>query len=169
MAVSNLTATYRGDNTWRLTWSGTAPFTIYRNGIDIATTSVTTYDLQGLDANDAIEVIEAAETQALWTYPQRATFVWAAVADAATYQVEEYVSGAWTLRREITDRGEGYFTWSTRVLEDCQTHQFRIIALDAAGNESTAEALTFFWVRTPDAPTIDTVELAGTTLTITAS
>ena len=138
----------------RLRWSSDQEdptFYIYRDGTLVATTKATER-IFVLESGDApvIEVFDSADDTPTTVYPSRFTLAWYAVAGADYYQVDEYVDSEWPACAKVTDDGAGYFKWTSRVLEDSETHQFRVIAVDAAGNESTATNLTALMVRVPD-------------------
>jgi len=168
MAVSNLSATQLGGDAYRLSWSGTvgATFVAYSGGVEVWRGKATSVDL-ALVSMSTVEVVESTET-ASGTWPARLTLSWHRVADAEYYRIDEYVDAAWTERARRTDTDATDYTWTTRVLEDETDHNFRIVPVDAAGNDGTAEELTAYMVRVPDVPSVSGLFSAGT-LTITAT
>lgn len=142
----------------RLRWSSDQDdptFYIYRDGTLVATTKATewTFTLESGDI-PVIEVLDDADATPATVYPSRFTLSWYAVTDTDYYRIDEYVGGEWLVCAKLTDDGAGYFKWVTRVLQDATTHQFRVVAVDAAGNESTATTMTALMVRHPDPPDV---------------
>ena len=135
-----------------LSWSSdqaSPTYTVYRDGELHCTTTVAELVLHLEPGETAhIEVVDDAAA-ARPAFPARLTVTWWAVAAADRYLVRELVSGAWTDRASVAEDGRGFYRWRTRVLEDSQTHQFRVVAVGADDNESTAASLTVLMVRHP--------------------
>lgn len=101
------------------------------------------------------EILDKACSKPAIAFPGRFTLQWLAVAGALSYRVEELVSAVWTLRQSIVAGRRGVFQWETRWLEDQVSHQFRIIPVDAAGNQAaTPLAFTKKMIRHPPAPNV---------------
>jgi len=143
---------------WRVTWTSDVEDPTYyvrRDGELIATTSQTAmFFFVESGESLSLEVLDDADEVAAAGYPGRITLTWGDVAATDHYRVEEYVAAAWTLRTTVTDDGSKYFTWNSRYLEDCTTHQFRIIPVGTNGNQGTALTLTVLMVRHPDVPDV---------------
>ncbi len=133
---------------------GTPTFYIYLDGIRIAETKLTQYEIAiGINENSIVEILDDSDTQPQPVYPGRVRLGWFFVEDAQYYLIEEYVGAAWVPRRKVPDAG-GYHAWMSRFLEDCQTHQFRITPVGIDGNEGTAKTFTILMVRHPDVPDV---------------
>jgi hypothetical protein len=157
MAVT-LTITELDDTARLAEWSsdlgGTPTFYVYINAVLVETTTRTfLYFDVGPGEQVQVEVLDAVGTPAR-AFPGRILASWNAVADAAKYKVEENVATVWTRRAEILDRGEGYFEWQSRYLEDATTHQFRVTTIGSDGNEGPVHPVTIKMVRNPDPPSI---------------
>ena len=151
-----------GDGVFRVTWStdqgdGTV-FYVYLGGLFAFETQLTEWTFQtpagGETAALHIEILDEEPGYDPEVLPGRALLCWYGVDDVDYYTVEEYVDSSWTERQRIIDRGEGYFRWRSRILEDVTTHQFRVTATGDNGNDSTALSLTIFMVRVPDKPRV---------------
>ena len=137
---------------WRLKYTSDIPgatFYIWRGGVLIATTQVPFYDIQA-SGSELIFVFDSAEDLPdTDDYPNCDTLWWEHVDGAKAYEVEEYVDAAWTLRARIRDMGQWVFKWTSGVLTDCESHQFRLrtIGVDTAGQY---KYVTPMMVRYPD-------------------
>jgi len=154
--------------TWRLSWSGSGTFYVYRDGTLFATTAQAEL-LVMIEPGDThvFEVLDASTAAPATAFPARLTLGWYPVAGAERYLVEERVAGAWTQRASIRDGGHGYFTWPSRVLEDSVTHRFRVVAIGVDGNRGTAAAVAVLMVRHPDPDAVAfTYAAAGHTLSL---
>jgi len=103
-------------------------------------------------------------------YPSRRTLVWTASADSDTdhYRVEQNKDAAgWEELGTVADDGRWEFRYVTGRLTDLSSYQFRIVPVDAAGNDGSAttfDAETI--VRRPDAVDFDvTFNSPATTVT----
>ena len=157
-----------------LAWISDLPdpiFRVFRDGQRFTQTrenaievEVTGEDLPVFDVFDDETSVPAA------VFPRRMILAWYGISGAVSYRIEEYVGGVWTQRASIVDRGQGYFLWESRVVEDVTTHQFRIIALDANGLESAAMTKAALMVRVPDPPATAWTYVNGSlTPTVTVS
>jgi len=89
------------------------------------------------------------------TYPGRMTLRWYEVTNASYYLIEEYVDAVWTVRARVPEDGRWVYNWQSRYLEDATTHEFRISAVDTAGNASAVVAFSELLVRRPDPPQVE--------------
>lgn len=178
MAVTITSRKWRGPRAYEITYesdltSTDAPvFYIYVDGAFVARTRATTHILH-IPRGEAptIEIADSPVTTPA-SVPGKAELAWYAVTGAVAYRVEEYVDSAWVARATIRDTNavRGHYQWRSRFLEDATEHQFRIIPIDAGGNEGTARTHTILMVRRPDPPVV-TVAYNGSatpTVTITA-
>jgi hypothetical protein len=152
-----------------LTSSGTPPITfrVFREG-KLTATLISSVQTASIDIPVAsgdhpfIEVLDRNDDEEQVAFSGRLLLHWQAVANAASYRLEENVAAVWTLRREMVDDGSGAYTWKTRWLEDLTTHQFRIIPVDAAGNQGTALSFSVLMSRHPDVPQVGYAFVPGT-------
>jgi hypothetical protein len=142
---------------WRISWTSDATpavtFYVYRDGVLIATTTATQWDLTvPPGTSPVIEVLDTADPPEK-AYPGRIVLTWYSVAGTSSYKVQEYITTIWVDRDQVTDDGRGYFVWTSRWLEDSTTHQFRIVPAGTNGNDGTPQELDVLMVRHPDDPT----------------
>jgi len=159
MTVTLETAQRTGTRTWRLSWSSglsDPTFYVYRDGELVGSTAQTSMDFL-VDAGDSlvVEVLDDPDALPVAGYPARLLLAWGQVDNAEAYRVEEYIGSAWVLRAKVQDRGNQCFTWKSRPLEDCTSHQFRVVPVGDNANLGTALALTVLMVRHPDVPDVD--------------
>lgn len=84
------------------------------------------------------EVLDDAAAVPEPAYPSRAVLAWYGVDGVASYAIDEYVDAAWVrVQTVIPQRGQGYFASPTRVLEDQETHRFRVTPIGENGVEGT--------------------------------
>jgi hypothetical protein len=152
-------------NAWEIRWSTSTAGTrcyVYRDGEFIGSTlgrSMIVTAPEGL--SPVVEIFDVAPPAGAprAAYPRRATFAWSrGLSDsplAAAFRVEEYVDSAWALRRQITpEPGQTYFQWSSPVLPDGVTTQYRVVPVSAAGAHGAALAFPVLMVRVPDPPSV---------------
>ncbi len=178
MAVTYSKAQQQDSTTFLLEWTSDettpVPFRVYIDGqevgaFDSADGSGSFVVTAGSGESVFIEVLDKACSVPSIAFSGRMRINWQAVVGASTYRVEEFVAAVWTARQTITDRGEGAFEFVTRFLEDVTTHQFRVIPIDAAGNEGTAISFTSLMVRHPTPPSVSYVYNGAGTPTVTIS
>lgn len=143
----------------------TPTFTIYRDGALVATTTETSWPA---DVPGTWEVFDDATSPA-FAYPDFAILTWYAVATAVAYGIDEKQGASWVARETIDDdTSPQYFLWRSDRLADDTTHEFRIVPIDAAGNEGTPISRTLLMVRVPDAPEV-TFAYSSVTTKVTVS
>lgn len=176
MSITRLQAQRIDRSTWLVFWTGTvagATYYVYRDGKLAQTTRGTSARITaGAAESPHIEVFDDANARPSDFYPRRATLTWYASPGADYYRVEERTAtgpDVWTLRERVPDRAPGYFKWESRVLEDGQTHRFRVVPFGRNGNLGTLAELVVLMVRRPDVPaaTFSYSEATGN-VTITA-
>ncbi|QDU61230.1 hypothetical protein Pan216_20840 [Planctomycetes bacterium Pan216] len=113
------------------------------------------------------EILDRAGQRPQPAFPGRLTLAWQAVTGATRYRVDEYVDSEWTERQTIASTGETSYTWVSRWLEDSASHQFRVVPLDNAGNEGSAQTFAALMVRHPDAPNVTYTYNGSATPTLT--
>lgn len=156
------------DDTVELSWSsdlgGTPTFYLWQWGDLVIITTDTGRQFTIAAGEDLIlDVFDSASGEPdAYVSNGRATLCWWPVSGAAQYRVDEYVASVWTERGTVADNGEGFFAWTSRVLEDVTTHEFRIVPLDSAGNTGTATTFSKLMVRIPDVPSVSYAYDSGT-------
>ena len=130
-------------------------FYIYIDGILVAETGQTEY-IVAIEAGEScmVEVLDDADALPMQVFPGKLRLGWFWVADTDYYRIDEYINEAWTQRRRMPCSG-GYLNFQSRFLEDGQSHTFRIVPINTAGNEGAAKQFAILMVRHPDPPDVD--------------
>ena len=174
------TATKTGSYSVKYTWSGTAPFDVWQDGRKVLDqTTRTQYVAQPLDATSTpptvlptVEIRDDNDTDTASSkvHSPLLRFQWRGQANVVLYIVQEYVVDTWTTRGAVRESGAGYYNYTTTVLADATTHQWRVIAQDENGYQGEALSLTHYMVRNPAPPDVSHSYDAGTgLLTVAAS
>lgn len=162
--------------------TGTVYFNWYVDGAFVGTTTTPTMSfslepgdqvrIDVVDTNDQ-DLDPVANAPAGW--PARRTVWWVRSidADVVKYRVEQRKgAGAWSTIGVVQHDA---LTWSYSLmsprLDDLSTYEWRVIPIDAAGNDGTASSIgPELIVRTPDAPRFSATFNAGpTTVTLAAA
>ena len=128
---------------YELTWTGTPPFTIFKNGEKILTTNATSM-VVNVEPNES-NVYEVDGTDI--TFNRRAIVSWQPSAGASGYKVEQYIDDDWVLITET--RGVKY---ETAQLNDQEIYKYRVIPFDAKGAEGAPREYEALILGVPDAP-----------------
>ncbi len=172
MAVTITSDTLCG-NTRFIEWTSTLPtptYYVYVDGLLAQTTTQTAAQFY-VDPG-AAPVVQVLDT----TDPPAAAFSgykklsWYALADAASYAIERLIDSVWTAQTTILSTGATIYEWQTPFLDDCELHQFRVIATDAHGNAGEHVHFECYMIRHPNPPVcIYTYSNAAHTVTINVS
>ena len=140
----------------RLSWSSSLAnptYYIWLDGELLEATAAESVDLTvGGDWQPVVDVFDSASDAPEYVSSGRTALCWWPAEGAGSYRVEEYVASAWVQRASIADGGAGFFSWLSRVLEDVTTHEFRVVAIDSAGNDGASTSFSVLMVRHPDVP-----------------
>ena len=143
--------------------AGSIWFFWYLDGCYVARTTAPTYTfeiptgdqarVECLDSNDAEFDPVANAPDA---YPPRRSLWWVRSVEAVDhYRLEQNADGAgWSIMARVWPRpGQWDFSYLTGRLTDLASYQWRVVPVDAAGNDGTPLELDAHTVvRTPDAP-----------------
>ena len=151
---------------WKFTWSpGAAPYSVWLEGVEVTTDLlIEEYEYDGADFPDVpppLEILEAGDIADNETYPPRALVQWYGNPLAVAYEVEQKIDGVFTLVVAATERGDGYYSWTSLPLDDVTTHEFRVKAIDSFGNEGPLISFSVDIVRNPPAPDVTVAVSAG--------
>jgi len=166
-----------GYQTWKFTFSGTAPYRVYLDGVlltdnpmdgdtpDGATTDNDYFIIEHSDSQEppAIELLDADDTGTplTLTHPPFCTLQWRSVDYADRYRVDLYTGGSWVEQAIVIEDGRGYYQYTSDALTDCTTHQYRVVAVDASANESAPISCDILVVRNPPPPSISVSYSSG--------
>ena len=130
-------------------------FRVYNQGVLMLTTTSQTgigscIVTVGDGESPFLEILDDPSLIPHPAFPGRLTLNWRTIAGAASYNVQEFLNSVWTTEQTPVENGNGIFL--TRWLEDCQTHDFRVVPLDASGAAGTPVEIDVEMVRHPDQP-----------------
>lgn len=152
---------------WMATWSSdlvSPTYYVYLDGLLVSTqtTESFTVRVQG----EPLFVLGVYDDAAEWVddvFPPAQVLGWLNDDDAAQYRIEEYSGGGWVERDLLQNDGDrAWWTYRTPVLADVTTHQWRVVPIDAAGNEGAPLAFAALMVRHPTAPDVSMAYASGT-------
>lgn len=155
MASIDYTVSYYGTNVIRIDWTttGADDYYVYLDGVLAATVSRLWYQFTLATGEQVqIEVCDSSSDVPATAYPGNALITWQRDSEASYYIVQQYVDSAWTTVRTVQDTGVPYYQYRSAFLDDCTTHQFRVVPVDANEIQGTPKEFTFLMVRYPDAP-----------------
>jgi len=157
MAVTMLAPRRLDFYTYQFRWSSdlaTPTFYVYAHGRYLGPTTAQRMIFRCEPGQSLrVEVYDAFGDAPSFLHPDTIRLFWYAVASADHYLVEQYIDTSWESLAKVphSDR-ENAYTWDSAQLADNTTHQFRVSAIDAAGNASTAVERSMLMVRHPDPP-----------------
>jgi len=107
-----------------------------------------------LDDQVDVEVTDVAGAIPSFGAAARFTLTWGAVTGATQYRIDRFVGGEWVEQSPspVPAQGQSRFKWKSERLEDGEIHQFRVVPMDAAGNEGDELEFQGRMVRKPDLP-----------------
>lgn len=148
---------YLGNGFWRVRWSSLLPppvtFYVWVNGLLYQTTQETSLILS-VPPGDAFEVFvfddpdDAPPTH----YPGRLSIYWESATNAIKYRVERFLSSQWFVVHERVSTGAPSYEWTSEVIPDDQTAQYRVVAVAYSENETVLEVMSTLMVKRPDRP-----------------
>ncbi len=189
MAITSLTAQRSDGATTVTAVSNLSPgagesirYHWYLDGVYVGVTfaGVRTFALEHGDQG-RLEVLDTldpdfdpvANAPEAWPARRRLWWVRSTAADVDHYRVEQQADGgAWSLLGIVRHEASAWdYEYLTPRLDDLTEYAWRVVPVDAAGNEGTALSLgSEDLVRTPDAPDFTATFNAGpTTVTIAAA
>lgn len=159
--ITFLPTVQTGINKWLISWTSDQtinaanPYRICADGVLVSTQLAASYELS-LPAGGAVPVIEVLDNAALpisAAFPGYLILGWNLDSDAAQYRIEEFVAAVWTARATIAAVAKSpWQQYSTNLLTDETTANWRVIPIDAAGNDGISVQFTALMVRYPDVP-----------------
>lgn len=155
MASLDFTTLWCGPRVIRISWTATSAtsYYVYLDATLAAVVNRTWHQFTiGEGEQVQVEVCDSVSDVPATAYPGNALITWQRDSEAATYLIQQYVTGSWTTLRTIPDLGIPYFQYRSEFLTDCTSHQFRIVPVSASGIQGTPKEFTFQMVRYPDAP-----------------
>ena len=157
------------NGTWQYEFTGTPPFALYRLGRLLAPTTFEDVDA-GYTTNDTTRIfidgteyeppmLEVLDSTDSYTpdnvlYPAYLILQWREAANAVQYRVDRYVGAAWVRQQYITASNAGYYTYETPALIDGESYQYRVVPINAAGDDLIPVAYSTDMVTIPEAPSV---------------
>lgn len=149
------------DGTWTFAWTATLA-TYYRVvlfGQQLAVVTSPTYTTVGISIGQSypkfpppVEVVEQVLLALSETYQPSIYVQWYGTPGVSYYELQAFVGGVWTKIQRFSESGQWIYTWQSPVLSDETTYQYRVVAVDSLGNQSTPRLYTINMVRLPDSP-----------------
>lgn len=161
MSITSVTCDYAGGRSWRFTAVSSLPTPTYYWRVDGARWHSGPEDTVLVPIDDGTPTVWVSDDG--WGsddehFPGRQTlqvFIDEDSSPAYAYlRIDEYVSGSWTERKRLTCDGRGWYTWTSRYLEDVTVHQFRVVPVGENGNEGTPASFAALMVRHPSPPAV---------------
>jgi hypothetical protein len=150
-----------GPNTWRFTWSASAPHYVYHRGVLIAITNAATIDVvQGDGTVPVVEVAtDPADVPEQVKHPGRLLLTWRtptlpALVKIALYRVDRWDGSGWEHVAGVTPNASTYHRYQTAHQADDATARFRVVPVDFTGFEFPAVEFESLVVRLPDVPRV---------------
>lgn len=174
MTISITEILRTGSTSWQYTWAGDAGetlFDIWNSDTGQLLEELTRQTSITVENSDTVEppaleirgsfgrgVFRPRQRQAKTErFNPRPTIQFRGIVGVLGYRVEELVSSVWTFRRFITERGDGYYQWSSAAVADVTSAQFRVLTVENGDDTtytSTALNFDFFMVRHPPPPSV---------------
>lgn len=159
--VTFLPTVQTGLNKWLISWtsdqviSSANPYRVCLDGVLVSTQLAASFELS-VPAGGVVPIVEVLDVAALPISPAFPGYLilgWNLDSDAAQYRVEENVASVWTSRGTFpADPTSPWQSYSTALLADETTANWRVVPIDAAGNDGTLVTFTALMVRYPDVP-----------------
>lgn len=150
-----ITAIDRLDDAFYLvSFSSTLPAPVFYIFVDGVLSSTQAGGSYVAPAGAVVEVLDDPATAAQPAFPAVLVLGWVDDADAAAYRIEQKIGGLWTAVVTRHNTGEPWQSYATGPLEDGSTQEWRIIPLDAAGNDGSGASFVSLMVRYPDVPDV---------------
>jgi len=143
---------YLGSRDYLLRFTSDLPeplFRIWRDGVLIAQTYNNTHHVMVDSLDRASFEIRDDDKQGAWNVPYKGFIWWQGNPLAERYEISWKVGLDWVLLASVYETGESLYKWDTPVLENQTEYEFRVIAIDADGNQSEPLLLNKYVVRRP--------------------
>ncbi len=166
------TVTRVGAGAWEYAWSGTAPFTVYSDGVAVLQESDATSVVMQWTDDDShvepppIEVIDSTgdvSTMQQAIYPPQIVLQFRGRTTNLYYVVQQYDGAAWQTVCSIHEIGVGYYRATVRA-QPTGSYQFRVTPYDESGSVGTPLQYTLFHHTNPAPPELTYIYDAGTGL-----
>lgn len=141
-------------------------FDVWLCGVNIQTTTSPTGTGQVLitvaaNSSPYLEIIDNGDIPHP-AYPGTVTLNWRRLANAASYNVQQYVSSSWSTLQTQPETGLGNGIYLTSWLPDNTQQKFQVVPVDAQGVAGTPISYTINVVHHPDVPAASYSYSSGT-------
>jgi hypothetical protein len=143
---------------YRLSWSSDLAdplFRIYQDGLLIDTTRANSRDFSVSVGESLIVEILDDDSEPQHAFPGRFLLGWYPTGETAFYRIEKENGGTWKKKTTVNEIGQGFYSWRSDFLEDCQLHTYRIIPIGTNGNEGDPVVISALMVRHPSPPDVE--------------
>ena len=150
-----------GVATYRLSWTSDQtinnanPYRVYVDGILASKQVGSTFDIRiPSSQNPVIEVLDISSAVPSIAYPGYLELGWQLDTDALQYQISQMNNdGLWVQQAiQNQDLTTAWQTYTTPVLSDQVTAQWKVTPIDSAGNYGVPVSFMVLMVRYPDVP-----------------
>jgi hypothetical protein len=173
MAVTFANITRSGGNSYTYTWTGTGPYDLYIDGVlyypqdGVLPTTDTSIIITNFGDNEEprpLEIIDTSGTDVadnINNGPQ-GILQWRGDLNAASYIVQQKVSGTFVDIAPVREDRRGYYRYDTVALDDVTTHNWRVLPRDEHAVNGDPVEFDFFMVRNPVPKKVEYSYDAGT-------
>lgn len=167
-----------GEDLYELNWSSdqvidaSNPYRVYQDGVLISVQVAASLVVQAPAGQVPVfEILDDAEAVPQPGFPGYSILSWELDTDVSFYRIEQFDGADWNEVAVVApDLTTSFQSWQSPTLEDLSETQYRVLGIDAAGNEGTPTTFEVLMVRHPDAPDVEmTFNATPGTVTIAAA
>lgn len=133
--ITFTTITKKGNGTWEFNWitTGADYYRVVLDGVLLDSPIAPPYTCKLSGWNDEPPPIELVESDDLAESEENLPYLliqWWPEREAYYYEVQQYVNSSWTNRNRIMENGSAFYSVRTRVMEDEEVTEWRVIAFN---------------------------------------
>jgi hypothetical protein len=142
---------------WTFSWAAVLPAAVYRVvlfGKQLTSTTATTYTYAGPGFPiypPPLEIVSGTQLALSEQFSPYIYLQWYGVS-CSNYLVQQYSGSVWATVQSIKEVGQWIYTYASPVLADTVTYQYRVIAQDSLGNQSSPRQWVQLMVCPPRSP-----------------
>lgn len=149
---------------WKFSWVsvGGQTYEVWLNGLLLGSVSATgaassfeVEDSKYQTSAPPVEIHNAEDgTAQSKQHPPFIHLQWRGIEGASGYTVQKFVNSAWSTVSDIPEDARGWYSFTTVLLEDGQSTQYRVMAYDGKGSHGDPIATTVDVTRNPSPPKV---------------